>query len=134
MCASTCLPCPEDGVRCEDGSSITILAGWYMASPHDATYRCATARACEGGRDAFDNRTCAAGYSGILCGRCVEQYYRARRQCLSCLSVGGEDADVGLVLWPLLLAGALVLLIAAYLRPPSCGATGNLFRRVGKTF
>ena len=103
---------------------LVILRGFYMtAFAEPRAYRCATARACRGGPNAFSNRTCEEGYSGLLCGRCIEQYYRGLRRCLPCASATDDShaGDLGTVVMLPLLSVIAIVAAVAYLRQPSLG-------------
>ena len=138
---STCQQCPSEGVSCTDGSAIDVLPGWYLAGAGDnAAFRCATAKACIGGRNAIGNATCQVGYSDLLCGRCVDDFYRGRRQCLPCDSATGDDDGDSTFHTALLIFVISVLSFGAmmlYLRPPNGDAfgktIGHVRMRLGRT-
>ena len=66
-----CRPCPAHAV-CYGGTDMSLDANyWRSGNLTDDLYRCLTPEACLGGL----LPTCAAGYTGVLCGACAEGYY-----------------------------------------------------------
>ena len=131
----TCRSCPPAGVSCTTHTSIEVLRGYYMGSANDSlAYRCATAKACVGGDSAFGDVACEVGYEGLLCGGCIAQYYRGRRQCLPCAAATSEESNGSLGTFLMLpLASAFVFMAAmVYLRPPTPPDCGTLGRAMGR--
>ena len=126
---SSCTECPEVGVQCLGiGDQLLVKPGYWMESSNaSVAYPCPWQSACPGDRAVpgtagpFADASCAAGYSGALCGRCTSGYYRGRRKCLACSEYdsdsrlsGGESTTI---LVPLI--SLLLFCIAIYLEPPA---------------
>ena len=116
--SADCISCPSTGSRCS-GASVTLEPGFFMWTKYDAkSFACAQTRACLGGTQ-FGNESCAEGHTGVLCGRCIDNYYRGRWNCLPCEMVGADDkmdSGVGMAIFLPLAAIIGILLILLYLR------------------
>ena len=104
-----CRPCPE-GATCGEGL-IVAKSGWWRPKPKnkDVFYKCKASTACLGApnelfmtdqvkgkflRNTTFNETCAQGYTGRLCHRCIAKWSRDGADlCKPCL-VSGSDAIV----------------------------------------
>ncbi len=113
-----CTRCPSEGSTC-NSDVVEILPGYFMWSKYDgASYPCAQVAACKGGTQ-FGNESCAEGHTGVLCGRCKENFYRGRWSCLPCDAVGQDDemdAGVGMAIFFPLIAMTFTLFVLFYLR------------------
>ena len=92
--ASSCQRCPDTGVTCATGDMIEVHAGYYMqtvTTPH--SFRCPYEPGCLGGKLKFGDYSCKTGHSDLLCGKCIDGWYRSRGRCISCASIGSETSD-----------------------------------------
>ena len=121
---SSCIRTPA-GTMSVQGFQLVVKTGYYLNDPYSgrAAYKCATnyARACLGGGDEYGEASCAQGHTGLLCGRCINGYYRGRRSCLSCeaLDTGDSSASADTAILISVLSVSLPLLVSLYLKPPS---------------
>jgi hypothetical protein len=85
-----CVKCPsQEGVVCPDDSLIPFVGEGHWRSPLrvDHILDCIPKAACP--LTGFTNETiCASGYTGYLCGECVQlEYFRLDSKCWKCNSV-----------------------------------------------
>lgn len=164
--SADCLQCPRDesctgsnrvcaGVDCTSGKEVIVRSGFFAHSPYSKrAFACTNRKNCLGSEKQrrmgnttsgkrpdllYGDRTCAPGHSGILCGRCDDDWYRARRLCLPCSeqrnreSAAINDTAVGMALMIPLFAVLVVTAIFIYLRvwTPRLGARIRE-RRIGR--
>lgn len=71
-----------------------VLPGFFMAQVDDVlAYQCPFLPGCLGGKLKFGDTSCKHGHSGLLCGRCIDGWYRSRGRCMSCAAVGVGDYE-----------------------------------------
>ena len=119
---SSCTACPSPGTQCNPGDRLVVKSGYWMASPNATkAYSCPWQVACQGDRDTFADKSCAAGHRGALCGRCEVSYYRGRRQCLPCSEFDSDSRLSGEQSIQILLPLGLLLVVGImiYLEPPA---------------
>eukprot|EP00163_Fabomonas_tropica_P033626 TRINITY_DN8938_c0_g2_i4.p1 TRINITY_DN8938_c0_g2~~TRINITY_DN8938_c0_g2_i4.p1 ORF type:complete len:1454 (+),score=333.76 TRINITY_DN8938_c0_g2_i4:207-4568(+) len=88
---ASCRPCPA-GATCPGGSRAWPEEGYWTPDEESGEIlRCPRPESCLGGPEA----SCAQGYEGDLCGKCIWGYYEELKQCVPCPT--SEDATVYLV-------------------------------------
>ena len=120
-----CEGCPSGGF-CPGAGRVWPLPGYYGHTEYLAPVECTLPEACIGINSAVASGTpdgtfdyfgadhkCAAGYTGVGCTKCVDQYYQQGPRCLSCASSVDQSAQLTLVIFAaLILIGALSLAVA----------------------
>eukprot|EP00930_Biecheleria_cincta_P021105 TRINITY_DN15717_c0_g1_i4.p1 TRINITY_DN15717_c0_g1~~TRINITY_DN15717_c0_g1_i4.p1 ORF type:complete len:2701 (+),score=424.75 TRINITY_DN15717_c0_g1_i4:78-8105(+) len=96
-----CSANPED-TDCSPAEPELLPGYWSSADAPLSVFRCLSKLMCPGGRPGSDG-VCAEGREGTSCGYCQAKYYKADEgKCEPC---GGGD------LWPLIVAGLLMLVV-----------------------
>lgn len=98
-----CFPCPIGGVCNKTNTTIPEAAFgyWYTEKNNSLMFKCNPLASCPGG--VF--RTCAEGYVGDRCGRCLDGYYKFKKACTPC----SRDAW-----WRLVVACVIVMILCAF--------------------
>eukprot|EP01080_Neovahlkampfia_damariscottae_P001371 gene1371-11993_t len=80
-----CLPCPQGGICQGDNLTKPIAQPgyWYTDDKYWSFYSCYPKSSCGG----FGSENCTAGYTGSLCGYCIDGYYKNKNICYSCDSI-----------------------------------------------
>eukprot|EP01113_Clastostelium_recurvatum_P034089 TRINITY_DN4585_c0_g1_i2.p1 TRINITY_DN4585_c0_g1~~TRINITY_DN4585_c0_g1_i2.p1 ORF type:complete len:1062 (-),score=268.58 TRINITY_DN4585_c0_g1_i2:114-3299(-) len=96
-----CIKCVE-GVECEGGNVTGLMRGLYpLPSQENPLMMVACSECNPEGKFPFE---CAEGHLDRMCARCAPGFFKQGRRCASCSPLG-----------PLLLAGAVVLVLAAFI-------------------
>lgn len=143
--SSDCLQCPVDvscssqnckqqaeGIDCTTGDEVRVRSGYFAHSPYSKyVFACANRLNCHGSLDTtleftpslkFGVDSCAPGHTGILCGRCKPQWFRARRVCKPCSAERRKeealinDTVVAMVVAIPLISIVTVLALLVYLK------------------